>query len=136
MYNCDILVKMKLFILLLTLAVDASLAQQAFQEEPQYHEVNPGGSVVLPCIIVNIGGECRWEKDGDPSGMFEGKYEWAGDHKKGDCSIRIIDAALEYDNAVWQCSVTPSSFRAKDALTSQGAQLVVRGKRFIHIILL
>ncbi len=33
-------------------------------EEPGYTEVNPGGNAELRCLIDNIGGECRWQKDG------------------------------------------------------------------------
>ncbi len=96
-------------------------------EKPRYQEVNPRGSVVLTCKVGNLQGECRWEKDGAPVGTFAGKYEWAGDKSSGDCSLRILDASLEYDDGVWQCQVTPSNFQAKDSLNSEGAQLVVRG---------
>ncbi len=108
--------------------LSSALALQTFIEQPGYHEVNPSGTVKLPCRVANMGGECRWEKNGQPSGIFRGKYEWAGDHTSGDCSLKIFDASLEYDNAVWQCTVTPSSFKVNDALTSEGAQLVVRGE--------
>ena len=83
----------------------------------------------MPCVISNKKGECRWEKDGNPVGMYPTKYEWAGSAEKGDCSLRILDANLEYDDGVWQCQVTPSSFQSKDSLISEGAELVVRGKR-------
>ena len=42
-------------------------AQQMFREEPQYTEVNPGANAELRCVIENIGGECRWQKDGKVS---------------------------------------------------------------------
>ena len=61
-----------------------------------------------------------------PSGMFTGKYEWAGDQSSGDCSLRILDAA-EVDDGAWECQVTASSFTAHDALTSRVALLIVRG---------
>jgi hypothetical protein len=61
--------------------------------------------------------------------MFPTKYEWAGTPETGDCSLRVLSAELEYDDGVWQCQVTPSSFKEKDALISEGAQLVVRGKK-------
>jgi hypothetical protein len=38
-----------------------------FREEPQYTEVNPGANAELRCVIENIGGECRWQKDGKVS---------------------------------------------------------------------
>ena len=43
---------------------------QEFLEPPTYREVNPGGSVVLTCRVDNKQGECRWEKDGTPVGMY------------------------------------------------------------------
>ena len=41
-----------------------------FREEPQYTEVNPGANAELRCVIENIGGECRWQKDGKVSFQF------------------------------------------------------------------
>ena len=82
----------------------------------------------MPCVILEKKGECRWERDGNPVGIFPGKYEWSGSPETGDCSLRILDANLEYDDGVWQCQVTPSSFATKDSLISEGAELVVRGK--------
>ncbi|KAK4288357.1 hypothetical protein Pmani_038607 [Petrolisthes manimaculis] len=93
--------------------------------EPSRTEVNPGGSVVLACRIYNKQGECSWQKDGKPQGMFVGKYEWAGDRDAGDCSVRVMDAA-EMDDGGWECQVTASAFTAQDALTSRVARLVVR----------
>ena len=75
-----------------------------------------------------------------PATIHPGKYEWAGQNGKvvqggevpssledGDCSLRILNANLEYDDGVWQCQVTPSAFNTRDALISEGAELVVRG---------
>lgn len=42
-------------------------AKQEFREEPRYTEVNPGANAELRCVIENIGGECRWQKDGKVS---------------------------------------------------------------------
>ena len=42
-------------------------AKQGFKEEPIYTEVNPGANAELRCVIENIGGECRWQKDGKVS---------------------------------------------------------------------
>ena len=73
-------------------------------------------------------GECRWERDGDPVGIYPTKYEWSGNPEDGDCSLKILDSSLEFDDGVWQCQVTPTNFLQKDSLISEGAQLVVRGK--------
>ena len=56
-------------------------AIQSWSEQPIYHEVNPGGQVVMPCIVLNKRGECRWEKDAQPVGIHPGKYEWAATTK-------------------------------------------------------
>ena len=103
-------------------------AVQSWAEQPRYQEVNPFGNLILPCVVNDMRGQCRWEKDGSPVGMFPTKYEWAGTPETGDCSLRVLSAELQYDDGVWQCQVTPSSFKEKDALISEGAQLVVRGK--------
>eukprot|EP00095_Tigriopus_kingsejongensis_P003892 maker-scaffold597_size128559-snap-gene-0.8 protein:Tk03892 transcript:maker-scaffold597_size128559-snap-gene-0.8-mRNA-1 annotation:"hypothetical protein DAPPUDRAFT_54063" len=102
------------------------LALQGWIEQPKYQEVNPQGTLVLPCVISDKEGQCRWEKDGAAVGLHETKYEWAGNPDTGDCSLRVLDAELEFDDGVWQCQVTPSSFRKKDSLTSEGAQVVIR----------
>jgi len=118
---------MKLLILSILLSHRATAIQQ-WTEQPRYQEINPHGSLVMPCLIQNKKGECRWEKDGDPVGMYPTKYEWAGSPEEGDCSLRILDASLEFDDGVWQCQVTPTSFLFKDSLISEGAELVVREK--------
>ena len=115
-----------LFVILNSASCDV---QQTWSEQPANQEVNPGGDVLLGCVINNMRGQCRWEKDGTPVGIFPGKYEWAGNFESGDCSLRILDAKLAYDDGVWQCSVTPSSFLVRDALISEGAQVVIRGER-------
>ena len=46
-----------------------------------------------------------------PTGIFPGKYEWAGDRGQGDCSLLVRDADREFDDGSWQCSVSPSSFQ-------------------------
>ena len=99
---------------------------QRFKTVPTYSEVNPGTSVVMVCEVENKGGECRWEKDGTPVGLFPDKYEMAGDVGAGNCSLLILDASAEYDDGVWQCQVTASNFRRGDSLISEGAELVVR----------
>ena len=82
---------------------------------------------MLVCLIRNKVGECRWEKDGAPVGMFKGKYEWAGNVLSGDCSLLVIDATKEYDNGSWLCQVTASEFSQKDALISHSIMVQVRG---------
>merc|ERR1719391_2007903 len=90
---------MALWVVMLSSSVTAVLAGlQEFREAPTYREVNPGGTVVLPCRVVNKLGECRWEKDGTPVGMYRDKYEWDGDQASGDCSLRVKEANIEYDN--------------------------------------
>ena len=54
---------------------------------------------------------CRWERGGVPTGIFPGKYEWAGERGEGDCSLLVRDADREFDDGSWQCSVSPSSFQ-------------------------
>ena len=100
------------------------LRQQTWLEQPSYTEVNPGGSVTLPCRVTDKRGECRWERNSMPVGMFPGKYEWTGE----DCSLRVHKAGLEYDNGEWVCQVTASTFMERDTLMSAPAKLVVRGK--------
>ena len=67
-------------------------------------------------------------------GMYPTKYEWSGNPEDGDCSIKILDSSLEFDDGVWQCQVTPTNFLQKDSLISEGAQLVVRGKTKTFLI--
>ena len=68
--------------------------------------------------------------------MYPTKYEWSGNPEDGDCSIKILDSSLEFDDGVWQCQVTPTNFLQKDSLISEGAQLVVRGKTKFFLIFL
>ena len=116
------------FLLICLLSVVHS--QQSFKEEPTYKEVYPGEEVILPCIINNKEGECRWEKDGSPVGIYNNKYEWANTNasEKGDCSLKIKNSSFKYDNGVWQCQVTASDFTQKDTLISDEAELVVKGE--------
>ena len=117
---------MRVILCLLSTLATSSYGLQKFSTVPTYKEVNPGGSVSLACVVSSMKGECRWEKDGVPVGLYPGKYEMAG-QEEGDCSLRILAASMEYDNGVWQCQVTASDFTQKDTLISDGAQLVVRG---------
>ena len=115
-----------MFLLVIVCFLPSSLGLQSFLETPTYSEVNRGSSVVLQCYILGKGGECRWEKDGNPVGIFREKYEWAGEVESGNCSLVILDASSEYDDGVWQCQVTASNFKEGDSLISEGAELVVR----------
>jgi len=108
-------------------------SNQRWAEEPTSSAVNPGEEAVLACKVVNMGGDCRWERRtkageaGMPVGIYRGKYEWAGRPGVGDCSLRILQADADYDAGWWVCQVTASSFRATDTLISKEARLVVRG---------
>ena len=93
-------------------AATAAQARQSWLKQPEYQEVNPGEIAMLTCIITNKEGECRWERGGVPIGMFRDKYEWAGDRAQGDCSLLVRDADTEWDDGSWQCSVSPSKFKA------------------------
>ncbi|QQP57352.1 Uncharacterized protein FKW44_002301, partial [Caligus rogercresseyi] len=93
-----------------------SFGRQSWTKEPSYIEVNPEGTVILPCLVSGKKGECRWEKDSSPIGIF----------LQRDCSLRVLNSSIEFDDGIWQCQVTASSFSDKDALISRGAQLVVR----------
>jgi len=66
--------------------------------------------------------------------MYAGKYEWAADRDSGDCSLRISNAKLDFDDGLWECQVTNSAIDVLDSLTSEPAQLVVRGKLFPMIL--
>ncbi|XP_021944481.1 kin of IRRE-like protein 3 isoform X3 [Folsomia candida] len=101
-------------------------AAQTFEKQPDYNEVNPGQESIVTCKIFNKKGQCSWQKDGKPVGIYLGKYEWAGNPDTGDCSLRVMNAALEYDDGEWECQVTASDFQAQDALTSRPVKLVVR----------
>ena len=120
------------------LSISGATAVQEWSRQPDYQEVNPGGDVIIPCVILNKRGECRWERDGQPVGIHPGKYMWANHNgsatESGDCSLKILDANLEFDDGVWQCQVTPSSFKIRDALISEGADVVVRGKFEFFIV--
>ncbi|KAI9551848.1 hypothetical protein GHT06_022184 [Daphnia sinensis] len=99
---------------------------QQFDREPQYAEANPGEIVIMPCRVFNKKGQCVWQKDGKPVGIYPGKYEWVSSPDLGDCSLRISATRADLDAGEWECQVTASSFDAQDALTSDPARLVVR----------
>ena len=109
--------------------ISSTSGLQKFSTVPTYQEVDPGGETVLPCVVSDLKGECRWEKDGVPVGLYPDKYEWVGQPTAGECSLRVKAASMEYDNGVWQCQVTASDYKQGDTLVSDGAELVVRGRR-------
>jgi len=95
-------------------------------------EVNPGEEAVLTCRLGGKKGDCRWERNGLPVGLYPGKYEWAASPAEGDCSLRVREASLQYDSGDWVCQVTASSFMEKDTLISNPAKLVVRGRSILY----
>ena len=101
---------------------------QYFSVVPEYTETNPGSSVVLNCVVSDKSAlsQCVWQQDGTPVRMQEGKYEWSGQRDAGDCSIRILKSNLVYDDGMWECQVSQSSYQTNDGLSSSPAQLVVR----------
>jgi len=70
-----------------------------------------------------------------PVGIYKEKYEWAGSHDAGDCSLLIKHVTIEFDDGEWECQVTASEFTAQDALTSTPIKLVVRGKLYQFFII-
>ena len=63
-----------------------------------------------------------------PIGLYNGKYEWASRPGSGDCSLKLMEVDIKFDDGLWECQVTASSFESQDALASKPARLVVRGK--------
>ena len=51
-------------------------SMQSFKEEPTYTEVNPGENTELRCVVNDIGGECRWQKDGKVSNSMA-RCKWS-----------------------------------------------------------
>ncbi|XP_023346818.1 uncharacterized protein LOC111715689 [Eurytemora carolleeae] len=109
---------------LIVLVFTSTYGIQEWKVRPRDDEVNPGDNTTLFCGFRNIAGDCRWEKDGTPVGMFPGKYSWAGNLTDGDCSINIYHVEREFDHGGWQCSVTATSFRSKDALGIKKYQII------------
>ena len=66
--------------------------------------------------------------------MPPGKYEWAGRQGGGDCSFKINEVNIQYDDGLWECQVTSSTFEAQDQLASKPARLVVRGIYYFFFI--
>ena len=75
--------------------------KQTFDQEPDSKsEVNPGQDVLLPCRIYQKSRNsiCHWQKDGFPISLQTGKYQWDGDRQRGDCSLKIFKADINFDN--------------------------------------
>lgn len=129
MHFISYLVKMNVLSLIIVIMLaDQSSEAQYFSTVPKYTEVNPGASIVMTCVVSDKSSlsECVWQHDRLPVRMQEGKYEWAGVRDAGDCSIRILKANIAYDDGMWECQVTQSSYQTHDGLSSAPAQLVVR----------
>ena len=69
-----------------------------------------------------------------PIGIHNGKYEWASRPSSGDCSLKIMNVDIKFDDGAWECQVTSADFQSQDALASAPARLVVRGKCGIDLI--
>ena len=112
-----------LFVSLCTSLVRAQEEHQQFLATPSDVTVSPGTRLTLPCLVENKGGECRWEKDGVPVGLFPEKYRMEGE--EGDCSLEVLDAMLEWDDGWWECQVSASDPVLADSLISPRARLSV-----------
>ena len=88
--------------------------RQSFDLEPEDLEVNPGQIGVLDCKVFDKNREslCRWQKDGISIRVPQaGKYEWQGSPDNGDCSLRIIDSDINFDDGTSNFSIRSSSSR-------------------------
>ena len=121
-------------------------AVQKFVSVPSKVFVSPQENTTLTCLVENMGGECRWQKDGkvetnlifvqnylktsflQPVGLYPGKYSLSD--TPGDCSLTISMVDPSLDEGDWECQVTSSSFQSQDALASPRARLTVQGTRF------
>ncbi|KAK2709999.1 hemicentin-2-like isoform X1 [Artemia franciscana] len=100
--------------------------KQSFEKQATETEVNPGGTAVMDCKVINKGGSCVWQKDRRLIGIYPGKYEWSGDPEQGDCSLKVLSARADLDDGLWECQVTASTFDSVDYLNSEPARLIVR----------
>jgi len=110
----------------LVLLLKGLSCQQLFSVEPSSLLVPPGDNATLACRVQNMGGECRWQKNNKPVGLFQGKYSLSSEAEGGDCSLTIAGVDLRLDDGEWQCQVTSSSISSQDALVSQPARLTVQ----------
>jgi len=97
--------------------------------EPSSVLVPPGTNATLACLVSNMGnkGECRWQKNGKPVGLFPGKYSLpTSSSHLGDCSLTIASVDVRLDDGAWNCQVTSSNISLQDALVSRPAYLTVQ----------
>ena len=108
-----------LIIVISSLLTSRASCLQSFMAMPVDTEVEAGASVTLECAVAELGGECRWEREGLPVGAERGKYELE------ECSLRILEAEHQYDGGQWVCQVSASDIEAGDSLVSKPASLTV-----------
>ena len=109
-----------LIVVITSVLTSRALCLQSFMAMPEDTEVVEGASVVLECLVAELGGECRWARDGLPVGAEQGKYEL-----EADCSLRIMEAEHQWDGGRWVCQVSASDIVAGDSLVSRPATLTV-----------
>ena len=99
---------------------------QQFLIAPKDRIVSAGASLTLKCVIDNIGGQCSWERDGIPVGLYPDKYHMeAAAFEAGDCSLTILEASPEWDEGEWRCQVSAGNIAQADSLISAPARLTV-----------
>ena len=99
---------------------------QQFLIAPKDRIVSAGASLTLKCVIDNIGGQCSWERDGIPVGLYPDKYHMeAAAFEAGDCSLTILEASPEWDEGEWRCQVSAGDIARADSLISAPARLTV-----------
>ena len=99
---------------------------QRFLTTPKDRIVSAGASLTLECVIDNIGGQCSWERDGIPVGLYPDKYHMeAAASEVGDCSLTILEASPEWDEGEWRCQVSAGDIARADSLISPPARLTV-----------
>ena len=108
-----------MIIVISSLLTSRASCLQSFMAMPVDTEVEAGASVTLECAVAELGGECRWEREGLPVGAERGKYELE------ECSLRILEAEHQYDGGQWVCQVSASDIEAGDSLVSKPASLTV-----------
>ena len=112
------------------LSMTGTTCLQQFSVSPSSLLVFPGTNVTMVCRVYNILGQCRWEKDGKPVGMYPDKYTLPSVSivgTPGDCSLYIARVDLGIDEGLWKCQVTASNISSQDALVSPPARLTVQG---------
>uniref|UniRef100_A0A090XDS0 Putative cell adhesion molecule n=1 Tax=Ixodes ricinus TaxID=34613 RepID=A0A090XDS0_IXORI len=97
---------------------------QKFEVTPSDTEVNPGEDVTLQCRVLNRRGDCVWLKDNLIIGRIPGKYNFEVEPEDGDCSLQIVNATLEKDDASWKCQVSKAT-RKGSPITSSAIKLIV-----------